>query len=433
MQNLPPITGNYYDADGNTFNLVDILTGDTSVRTLVNGKPQGTVFGVDMVVGQEKVAISGKWDMGLQLDGLIREFIGTGYLKITDGEETIELGTGTDADGESKVYSLNRVRYEPGAPLFMDYTVAWPKLEDSNGDYTMGVGFYDGVDGFVQGHRRRTDALEYGFILYRGGVETWFPANGPIMPLNYNNLNIHRLDGGYLGVAPTNLYVRNTLEELFLRLHRQTYEQRTTNVKTPDLPVGAFVRNEGNTNNVVLLNGSFKAGTINGGQKEDPSAVVNTYDRTFAAGAGIDQTIFAFRNDMEVDMYTYVDINETPTTSLLKNTIAAQLKQVKLAVLDNNKNVVIDLYVTSIDDITSGTFTPVDLGRSVLKVSEDAVVDLTNALKLETFLLGKDAQNPDSEIKEVDLLFPGQVAIFVYTTLSVNFDFNTFIKYKDRY
>jgi len=419
--------------DNIVLNWADLMQTMYSGPSLINGKQQGTVFGVDMVIGQEKPAVSGKWDMGLLLDALVPSFVGTGYIQRTPGEETVELSTGTDVDGEAMVYSLKRVRYDPGTPLFMDYTVAFPKIEDANGDYTCGIGFSDGQDGFLHGSRRRNDEIEYGFILLRGGVETWYPMNGAEMPLDYNNLNIFRMDGGYLGVAPTNIHIQDIDQEIFVRLHRQKYIQRVTNVKTPDLSVGAFIRNEGNTNDIKILNGSFRAGTINGGQQDDPSAVLNTYERAYSEGAGINQTIFAFRNDLEVDMYNYLDISGVPTTELTKNTIASKLLQVKVAVLDNNKIVDIDLWIVPISDIISGTFTPVDLGRSVLKVSDDAVVDLTNAIRLETFLLGKDDRIPQPSIEQDDLLFPGFVGIFTLTTASANFDVNAYIKYADKY
>ncbi len=398
---------------------------DGKGTTYVNGKPQGTVFGADMVIAQEKAQISGKWDMGLNLRAPLPTIVGTGYMKVQENESTFEIGTGTDANGSFKLISKTRVRYEPGAPIFAKFTAAFPKIEDSNGDYTCGMGLGDYSEGWFLAQRRRNNVLEYGFILLRGGIEEWFDYNGEL-PENMNNLIIYRLEAGYLGVAPTNLYWRDTVNEVFKRFHRQTYAQRVTSVKKPDLPVSSFVRNEGNTTNITLLNGSFEAGTINGGTTIDPNARIETYERSFTATSGTNQTIFSFKNPLVVEMYDYFDINAIPTTREFNNSINSQLLQIAFEGIGANKLVDINLYAIPIDDVTSGTYTPVRLGFSVLSVSDDAVVDFTNARKLSSFVL-----NFPKNISFLDLLHPGEVAIFVYSTTSTNFDFKAFMKFQD--
>ena len=113
-----------------------------------------------------------------------------------------------------------------------------------------------------------------------------------------------------------------------------------------------------------------------------------------------------------------------------RNSIASQLLEVGLTAIDNNKLVDVDLVVVPSADITTGTFTPVELGYSVIDVSEDATPVLTNARYLEIFTLGKDTVL-NKVITTLDLLFPGETAMFIYTTTSVNFDFGAFIKYQD--
>jgi len=432
IEGTGPQTGRRIIEDGSTVNIGNIAYDERYATSLINGKPQGTVFGVDMIVDEEIPQVKAKWDMGLNPTSQAI-IIGTGYAKVTTNQTTLELGTGTDADGAIKIKSQKRIRYSPGSAIYGTFTAAFPKLEDSNGDYTMGLGLYDFNEGYLLAQRRRGDILEYGFILINNGNELFVPYNGilPIDPVDLNNLVIYRLETGYLGTAPTNIYWRDTVNEIFKRYHRQVYNQRTTSVLKPDLPVGAFVRNEGNTNNLTLLNGSYVAGTIGGNFEFDVSARPQTYERDLSAPPGTDLTLFAFKNEEIVSMVGQVDITGIPTFRDFNNSVASQLLEVKLAALDNNKLVNVDLYIADISDIISGTFTPIKLGSSILEVSEDAVIDLTNAEKLEGYRLVKDGQNPDPVISTFDLLFPGKVAIFVYTTTSVTFDLSVFIKYQD--
>jgi hypothetical protein len=403
---------------------------------MVNGKPQGTVFGVDMVVGNEHAAVATKWDMGIPLKAFQFDITGTAYLQCTTTEETIEFGTGTDSDGEIKVWSTQRIRYEPGTPLFQKFTAAFPKLADSNGDYTCAIGLYDTDNGYLYGQRRRNGVLEYGFIVVRDSVEEWYPANGVDYPIDHdpNNLLIYRIDAGYLGIAPTNVYVSDSTKEIWRRIHRQTYPQRITSIKTPDLPIGAFIRNEGNTLDIKVLNGSVQGGTINGKQDNDPSARTKTYRLTQTIpSSAVDEPIVAFSNPITVDMYDRIDISGIPRTRLYTNTIASQLLQIQGVFDGQNKSGTVDLYAVPVADVISGTFTPVDLGYSILQVSSDPVIDLTDAELLESFSFGSVADIPLTMVETLDLLFPGQVAVFVVTSSSVSFDVTWTIKYQDRF
>lgn len=415
---------------------LEFLTGSTNKPSIINGKPQGTVFGVDIVAAHRAVAVSTKWDLGIPLKSLNYEINGSAYLQCTLTEETAELGTGTDADAEIKIWSDKMVRYGPGNPLFLNYTLAMPKKEDSNGDYTVAFGFYDTFNGLLHAQRRRDNLLEYGFILVRDAVEEWFPLNGVDFPVesDTNDLNIFYMDGGYLGVAPTNIYLSDADYEIFKRLHRQLYKQRITNVKTPDLPIGGFVRNEGNTMDIKILNGSVSAGTINGNQEQDPSLRTKTYSITKTIPTNsVNVSLVSFLNPNQVDMYDRIDATLVPRIRDYTNTISSKLVEVEGRLDGQNKSGVVDLYLTKEDDIISGLFTPVDLGFSVLKVSDNAVVDLGNSELLESFTFGSAVDILPKLITTLDLLGPGKVATFVVTSASVSFDIRWKIVYQDRF
>lgn len=423
MLNIFPRNGEMLNSLGRIVNEADTLSGESP--NLINGKPQGTVFGTDAVVSMEKAQVSGKWDMGIELRGADLAITTTGYVKVTDDESTLEAGTGVSPTGAVKIQTQKRIRYEPGTPIFGKFTAAFPPLSASNGDYTVGIGLGDGSDGIYLAQRRRLGALEYGFILMRGGDETFIPLNGTLPP-EPTDLNIYRIDAGYLGIAPTNIYWVDTVAEVFKRAHRQVYNQRITSVKKPDLPAAIFVRNEGNTQNITLLNGSFEAGTVNGGAGFDPSVRKFSYERSFSAAAGTNVLIFAFKNPATSDMYGYVDGALTPTLRTFINSIASQLLEVSIEGTGNNKIVSPSLYALPAGGITGGAFNRVDLGNSVLEVSTNATFTLANARKLDNFVL-----NTPKTVQGLELLFPGEDAVFIYTTQSVTFDMRAFIKYQD--
>lgn len=425
-----PMTGRMQAEDGKVYNRLDLSGVGT---TYINGKPQGSVFGADVVIAQEKAELSGKWDLGINLKDSSININGSGYVKIMDNESILQVCSGTDPDGSVILTSKQRIRYEPGTPIYSKFTTNFPELSESNGDYTLGIGLGEGFSAGDSGiglyQRRRNDALEYGVVLVRDGVATYYPTNG-VLPTNPEIINIFRVEWGYLGVAPFNLYWRDIDNEKWTRVHRQLFKQKVTSVTKPDLPVGIFIQNEGNTADICITNGSYEAGTINGGKAFDSAARISTYRRDLSGNTGTNQLIFAFQNPKQVDMYNYVDVTLTPTTRSFRNSIASQLLEVGLGVLDNNKLVNIDLVIVDSTQLTDGTWTSVDLGYSVLSVSTDVTPVLTDGKVMEIFSRGKD-ENDVKLIETLDLLLPGQTALFVYTTTSAAFDLSAYIKYQD--
>lgn len=403
--------------------------------SLINGKSQGTVFGVDMVVGQEKTAIAGKGDLGLNLTGLVREIIGTGRLSITPNETTIEVSGGTSPNGAMKAYTIARVRYEAGKPYYMKFTIAFPDPAQTNGDRTDRIGFVGKKNGLLLTQKIRGGVPSYYFTVFRDGVLTDYPLDNPQVVDNWYNLNVIYMRGGYLGVAPTEIFLSDEDvqgNQLFYKMHKQKYNQKITSTKTPNMEIGGWSINEGDTSDVPMLVGSYEAGTINGGQKDDPNIVVRTYERTYTAGAGVDQLIFAFKNPMTTTKVRSVSSGGM-VTAVFDNTIDSQLLEVNFSAEGSNKDTDIDLYIMPEADFTGGSWSQVDMIASVIEVSIVGTWSLANAIKLEKFTVLKDSGTGTLRIGETDLLPPGFVAIFVRTSLSVSHSFNGYIKFADRY
>lgn len=415
--------------------ILPIGLANTKSTSYINGKPQGTVFGADMVTAIEKAQISGKWDLGINLGNASVEINTTGYAKIVENESVLEVGTGTDPNGSIVLTTQRRIRYEPGTPIFAKFTAAFEDESVLNGDCVVGIGFGEGFgvgDNGVGLYQRKVGSVvDYGLVHVRNGVTNYYPFNGELPP-NLTNLNIFRVEWGYLGIAPFNLYYRDTTNERWVRVHRQLFMSPFTSVTKPDLPIGIFAQNNGNTANAFIRNGSYEAGTINGGFDFDPGTRIELYKRSFTGVSGTNNLIFAFRNPQNVDMFDGIDSTLIPSVRSFRNSIASQLLEASFNVLANNKIVNIDCVIVPSSDLVGGTFTPVDLGYSVLEVSENVVPVLTNAKNVEIFTRGKD-QSLKELINTLDLLLPTETALFIYTTTSVNFDFTASIKYQDRF
>ena len=418
--------------DKTVLNWADELWLQRYGTTFINGKPSGTSFGADFVVATEKAELASKWEQGIPLKSLAIDLQLTSRLLVTPDEVTLQLETGTDPAAFGYVYSQQRIRYEPGVPGYLKFTFA-ADPDNHNGDYESAFGLLCPQCGYAIAKRVVGGVEKMQFLLRNKGVDEYFDFNGDPFPegQDIENLNIYRIDYGFLGIDTTRLFVRDIANSKWVKLHEQSYPQRTTSVNTPNLPVGAFVKNNGNTANVMILNGSVQAGNIDGRIGVDPSARQKAYEIDKSVSGDTDGTVFAFRNDTTMEGYDSIDSAGVTTTRIFPNTIASLLKKIK-GTTDGAQNVIVNLYITTIDNIISGTFTPIELGYSVLDVSEDAIIDL-NAPEtelLDSFPLTKVDSYRETVLAEANLLRPGQVAIFTYTT-QAGTDLTWFISYED--
>lgn len=413
-------------------NTADIQWLNRYGTTLINGKPAGTSFGADFVTATEKAEIAVKWEEGIAFKLLEIDLNDGAKLQITADESTIELVCGTDAASFGYVYSKSRIRYEAGVPGFEKFTLAFDN-DNHNGDYEHAFGLLCPQCGYAIAKVVESGVSSLKFLLRNKGIDTFYDLNGDAFPENQDpsNLNIYRIDYGYLGVDTTRLFVRDVDNSKWVKLHEQKYAQRFTSINTPNLPIGAFVRNKGNTAVIGMLNGSIQAGNIDGRIGTDPSARQNSYKFSGSVVGATDGLIFAFRNDTTTEMYDSIDSNDVTTTRIFNNAITSLLKKVK-ATTDGAQNVDISLYITTIDKIQSGLFTPVELGFSILDISEDAVIDLIGAELVDDFPLTKVDSFNELLIAENNQLLPGQVAVFTYTTQAGS-DITVFISFEDQF
>lgn len=411
-------------------NLADLYDRQFNGETRINGKPSGTSFGADMVIAMEKAELSSKWDEGINLKSLVTDLQNGGYVKVTTDESTYEVGTSAAVNGIARSYSKKTLRYQPGIPAYAKFTAAFPTDAMSDGDYRVGIGMLSATDGFAIVQIRDTDVISYKFMIRHNSVDEYFDLNGDdISAIDLTNLTVMRFDYGFLGIDSTRLWIRDQVNNKWILAHKQLYDQRTTNLVSPNLPGTIFAENTGNTLNVFVLNGSFQLGTVDGGSGMDSSA--RSFNHSTIQTGAIAATrglISAFRNPTTVTMYDSKDSTGATTTRDFVNTIASKLKEISIST-DGSKNVLVELLITDISNIVSGTWASVDTGTSVIDYSSDAVITLTDAKLLDTLPLAKSAAITKAIIQDY-LLLPGQVAVFVYTTASAT-DLITSIKFDD--
>ena len=430
VDEMQPNTGRFQKEDNTVINIADMLFSTYGGETKINGKTSGTSFGVDFTVATEKPDSAGKWDQGINFNAIVTDIQNGGYFKITPTESTIEVATGSLANGSCFARSKKQLRYQPGIPAYGKFTAAFPSDVGVTGDYIVGIGMLNVNCGYAMVKKRISGVSKYQFLLRRKTVDIFYDLDGDDMSaINFENLNIFRIDYGYLGVDSTKLRVRDEENNKWLMVHKQVYNQRITNIETPNLSCGAFAKNLGNTTDIKIINGSFQFGTVDGGSNIDPSGRSNSQGiiKTGAI-AGTRLMIYAFKNPTTVTMYDSVNSAGTKTTRVFTNDIASKLQEVKFST-DGTKPVNIELLITDIANITSGTFNTVESGVSVLDVSIDAVINFTGAKVLDAYPLQK-IDSIDALIVQDYLLFPGQVAAFVYTTTNTT-DLQAFIKYND--
>ena len=421
-------TGETIPDEGAELEIKSLTDYQNESPSYINGKQQGTVFGADAVVANEVPVEASKFNMGIPIKGLEARFVGNAYVEC-GSNNTLDLHSGTDANASVEVNSLQRIRYEAGSPGYKKITIGFVDPADTNGDLDCAFGLWDGDDGYIFKEEIRNGEATYYFDVYKSGVIDKHNSINGVQDFDFYVLSIYRIVYGYLGVAPTEIYRMNTLKRVFEEVHRQLYSQRETSLDVPELPIGGYIKNLGNTNDVMISTGSIQVGIIDGAtsRKGDPNSRVKAAETAITVVSGT-TSVWAFQNPENVDMYDRLDISGIPRIKSYKNVVSSDLLSVGYAV-DTNKIVVLKIYITPIANVT-GTFTSVDLGWSVLSVSDNpVVVDRSDLELIRVASLGR-LNSDEIEVIRETLLMPGFTAVFeTETTGAGELDLN--IIYQD--
>ena len=392
----------------------------------------GTLFGDDIRITRRNPVSSAMWSHGLPLHGIDSELIGTGRWYIEpdeedntyfDGVSTFE--TGTDANGKCFITSKNLNRYQPGQLSYFIYTAAFQGINDANGNYLCMIGAFlrglasDGdfgkiKEGFGLGFKNIEGHIYHIFRVYKNFEYTEEVL--PYVPDGESDLNIYRLEIGYLGIHPSILYKVNLKNLTDTLLHVKTFKQDLTSVSNPNLAIGLYLENQGNTTNIQIKNGSLQFGNYAERMSPDPSARPLQTDLSIAAiDAGTDVVIAAYTVPEKITMYKELNTIDTTLTGEFRNTIANKLLSIQ-AIATANKPITLNIYFVPKTDVVAN-FTPINPNVNVLEnaIGGDITsVDLTQASKIAAIVPINNGQN--MQATERNFLLTSEIVAVITTT-----------------
>lgn len=319
----------------------------------------------------------------------------------------LTLNSGTNPNGQIIYETKNSVRYRSGRDLeFMATIVLDAPVEGNSRKF----GLYTDQNGIYIGY----NDLEFGLGVRKSGEDIFIPQSEwnidkcdgtgySKFDINFQAMNIFRLNWGFLGIAPILLQWYGGFDKGWITAHAYDIVNISddTHIDMPYLPIRMTNTNTTNITNVKIQSASVYAGTVDGSEAFDSSS--REFSRTLSLvgiTAGVDKPILTFHNK---ENYQSV-----------ANKIDAQLLRVGLAT-DGTKTVTITLYKLDLTP-TGGDWVDIDTLNSALETSINTTVNLAGAEVLMAWALGKtDSVNDDVDNLNL-LLHPNEYACFTYTS-----------------
>jgi hypothetical protein len=435
--------GEYVDEQGNPYaDLESLLTAvggffvlEQGVGT-INGQIPGTFFGDDFSVTNRIAKIAAKWSQGLPTNTIAGTFVNGGYWRVEDDENDANyhdgcavFATSTNPAGKMFVTTIRKNRYQPGHLSYYGYTAGW-NIEGANGDFIALVGAflrgskeqgkYDLIkDAMCWGIVRESGVTKYVFRLYKNYVLTVNEEiKGVIDEIDTANLNIFEHQVGYYGIHPSIIWYFNQAEKKHQLLHYRTFEQKLTSVSDPNMALGAYVENKGNTTDIKICSGSAEFGNYITRQTVGDASARPLPVQISIASIAVDPDdtdgsgfVVAFRVADMANMVKQIDQTGL-TLAEFQNTIANQLLNVN-AIGSANKVLTLNLYFVPSEDVTA-TFTAVNEPFNVLERADTATIDFTNAVRIASFIINTRI---DKDVRDFEFLLEnGSVAVLTLTS-----------------
>ncbi len=382
--------------------LIEYLNNYTfteSANLVINGRSPGTLFGDDIRVTRRVPVQSAMWSHGLPLHAVDTEVVGSGRWYVEpdvvtpsffDGVSSFE--TGTDANGKIFVTSSRLNRYQPGQLSYFVFTAAFENLSNANGNFLLLFGgmlrglasdgqFGQIKDGIVIGFKRDNGDFHHVMRVYKN-----FQFTEEIFPFEeteLQNLKILRLEIGYLGIHPASVNKVNFNEQKDEVEHTIIFNQDITSVSNPNLAIGIYVENQGNTSNLMVKNGSLQFGNYAERPAPDPSAR-NLFDsfESVSISSGADTVLAVYTLPEKLTMYKEINSGGT-LTGTFRNAIANKLNTIQ-AKGTANKFITLNVYLVPKADVVA-TFTPLNPNINALERAVGVAitsVSLANAIRI---------------------------------------------------
>jgi hypothetical protein len=252
----------------------------------INGDQPGTAFGDDFVTTNRNPRIAGKWSQGLPVRGITVKDGTKGYWLLVpdphtaglyDGACEVGIAAGGLSNERLLVHTALPNRYEPGHLSYNGGTISFD-FSAANGDCAMYIGFYSPGPKSQAKDTLIKEAVMWGQERISGQIVTkhiviknYTKVHDDIIALpdwlTFEHLTIFEQKLGYYGIHPSIIKIarfdsidkRWINETLFLKV----FAQNTTSVSDPNLKMGVFLENRGNTGKISLRNGSIEYGNYN--------------------------------------------------------------------------------------------------------------------------------------------------------------------------
>jgi len=414
-----------------------VVAGTSGEINTINGKIAGTFFGDDFTTTQRIPMLAAKWSQGLPLYAIEKTFNTTGKWYIpndpqapTYPDSVSIMESGTDAAGKVFLTSLQPNRYEPGHISYFGYTIAFKNIDSANGDFTALVGAFIRGSFTTGQHDLIKDGICWGFVRASGVTKKVLRVyknfqvaheneillgNG----INHENLLIIEHQLGFYGIHPSIIWYFDPAGRRTQLLDFSTFEQDTCHIHDPNLAMGVYLENQGNTVNLQMFNGSMEYGNYAEKRDINDSSGRNVADRISIASLAVDTDptdggglVAAYRVTDNFTSFDSIDAVGT-TTRIFQSKIENVLINL-LAAGSANRTVRLNIYMLPEADIVA-TFTPILPNISVLEKALAAnitSVDFANAKYLYSTIVTENEVNPHILIQLKPRLRPGYVAVF---------------------
>ena len=436
----------------NLIELLNINYFNDSVGMSINGQAPGTFFGDDIKTTRRVPVLASKYSQGLPTFAVDSVPLNTAYWEVVDVGGVLngasEFGTGINAAGKIFTSSTTLNRYEPGQLSYYIFTAAFIGIDSVNGNFKILIGatlrgtntegtFQDIKEGFVFGYvKDSANPPRRVFRVYKNYLidsETLIPDDK--FPTNPENLNIYHLTVGYLGIHPTELKFVDVNNKSMKIAHYEQYNKNTTNVNDPNLAIGVFLENIGNTTNIALRNGSVQFGNYAEREQSDASSRPLIDEFSVASIiAGTDIVLAAYTVPEFVDMVQRHD-SGGDTLDTFRNTVGNRLLKVQsVATPQSNKTITLNFYFIPKADINA-VFTDLLPGVNILQRALAAAittVSLANAQTIERFIINIARGGANENVKEDNLqLTSDTVAVLTVTSIQTSTDFRVILNTED--
>lgn len=308
-----------------------------------------------------------------------------------------QLFTSTNASGTMQIQTNKFLRYLPGMGGLFRGTAVFA-TGTANSEQLLGIG--DSQDALAFGY----DGTVFGVLVRRNGVDTWIAQsswNGQALSetLIPQNGNIYQIRFQWLGYGLLRFYVFDKGVQRYVNVHTVKYPNTSplTHILNPTMPILAYIKNKGNTTNLMMYTPSAVAG-LEGTPSSDhvnPLDVFNSFDTSL--------TLTDQNNNHALSLSNATTLNG------VRNKVPIQINSIQVAGFGASAvNSTVRLYR---NPTTAGarSYTAVDAANSPVSASVTTTT-ITSANAERSYGVVSNSSGRDITFKEGEfVLSPGEI------------------------